>query len=292
MLNKQESVRSYIRDPGSLAVPVSTTFTSRGRWVSREPGMISFRSGRTYLMIPKHIGKTCSGATSGRNKRSVKRPTTQLQLQQSRHFGIWGTRNFPWGSIFLQEWLATYRSKTSGLFALKELGGEGHYATQKSCLDYIKSVEAGATKYHSMAAAELASKAIAVAEVNEDTQKHVGTMADIMRTTGYRHSCFSKHPGACSSLCQQVITATDKMVRSLPREPCVLRFELARSRSKKVVYVRLTIGKAYQNNKRWFGFPNSRTFWMVILIQVEVHTTRLVLTIYICRFAKIKNQGL
>lgn len=186
----------------------------------------------------------CDARRNRQSKQRAAVPETSIKTP----WGL-GDDTWPLKAEVLKSWLQPFRTKSSGLRELKDRGADGHFPAEQACLDYARKVESGSVKYHSMTAAELGSKATCVAEVTEETQKHVSTTDDIMQVQPHRHHCFSKHPGACQRQHHRELTMISKLIKTLPRSNCVARFEIKglAAKNRKVVYTKVTVGQVAWN---------------------------------------------
>ena len=150
-----------------------------------------------------------------------------------------GCADWPLKLDMLEDFLRPFRSKQTGMAMLENLSGSRDFPAQQECQDYKKQVEAGRTKYHSMTAAALASKAISVSHVSKDTRIAKETMKKMLSDPGHQHHCLSKHPGCCKTRHSAQIKSIQQMVKLFPRVGCVVRCELA----KKVIYAKVTVGR-------------------------------------------------
>lgn len=156
-----------------------------------------------------------------------------------------GCDDWPLKLEILDEFMDRFRKRDSGIRALQECASSACFPLEKECLRYKKQVEEGEVKYHSMSAASIACKAITACSLTDETVPHVKTAEQILQTQAPRHHCMSKHLGACQLKHHQEIVDINNMVKILPREGCVLRFEMSKGRAKKLVYAKLTVGQAW-----------------------------------------------
>lgn len=158
---------------------------------------------------------------------------------------LWGVGDDTWPLRleFLDQWMESFRTRSNGLRALKEISEQGHFKFQQKCAEYCQAVENGKIRYHSNSAAELAGKAKTAVEITQENEGHIYTAQEIMQTGCPPHHCQSKHPGCCQAKHHAQISMIKRMIKVLPKEPCVLRCEMVTGRNKKLLYVRLTIGQ-------------------------------------------------
>lgn len=153
-----------------------------------------------------------------------------------------GDKTWPIKEEILEEFMAQFRSKAKGMVALRKFGEEPQSESEKACNAYKDLVDSHKKKYHSMDAATYAAKAVTVSQVTSENLPTFKTAADILKVSAPTHHCGSRHPGFCKSKhgsaeLQKIYT----FMKMIPKESAVLRLE-TKTRSKKILYVKLTIG--------------------------------------------------
>lgn len=176
-----------------------------------------------------------------RNRVSIAR-SNQEQRQIKTLWQV-GDSSWPLKESELDQFLLPFRTRGSGLQALQEIhdGSGVKFEWQKACEQYIKDVREKKTRYHSMTAASLACKAIMLAKVDKETLGE--TSATIMQLRAPQHHCMSKHPGLCRVQNGRQVPDVTALCKVFPKENCLLRCETTSGRSKKLVYVKGTIGR-------------------------------------------------
>ena len=147
-----------------------------------------------------------------------------------------GDADFPLRQEFIDNLLAPFRTRASGLAKLQEFD-------DSECRAYKRRVESGETKYHSMDAARYACQAALTAPVNVDMVRDLAN--PILSVRCESASCPMIHPGLCVTRHAAQVDDVLLLVKALPADACLLRCEASVPRKAKfVVYAKAVVGQA------------------------------------------------
>ena len=211
--------------------------------------------------------KRASMASIAENKRNDGPPSVQTP---------WNVvdETWPLKSDDLDQYLAPFRSKRTGMDALQSFAGPAQFDAEMNCQKYRQQVIDGKVRYHSMSAASLASKAVIAGKISDETLRSVPSAQEILETPSHQQHCLAKHPGMCRTEHAGQIKKINKLVATFPRDSCIIRCESGRGRSQKVAYAAVTVGQARVNDRGQYCILRIVRVLVFVYLRFKSNTSR------------------
>ena len=168
----------------------------------------------------------------------------EQQAQEAKEKSPWkiGDAQYPLSVDHLNEFLAPYRKRDTGLAAL------ALFNTPET-KEHLQNIENG-RKYHSMDAAVAGARAT----IGHTVSDKMELMDKIMAAERRPACCMELHPGVCKTADAGIMSAVDSIQRTFPRGSHLLMIERLHvpAKEKFVLYVRSVVGPVFRLSD-WFG---------------------------------------